>query len=192
MTTRGFKCATGMLALLAAAGASCTATPDLFHYLTQETTGNIQVQFINNTDFRASFSFGTYNSLDRNPPGPVSLSQQRLEAHTTSSVVTAPCRHDAAVGTQEYIQRVIDTGGDTGNSFDADAFTAEINFSSAAQDSPSAALPTEGTADGIVARLGIDFKCADLLIITFSADPNAPGGFRIDLLDVPAQPTDQS
>lgn len=167
---------------------SCT---NVFHYLTQERTGNISVQFINNTPFRASFSFGTYDSLDRNPPGPVSLNQQRLEANSTSTSISAPCRRDAALGTQEYIQRVVDTGGDSGANFDLEAFNAEINFSSEPVNGPGAALPTEGTAAGVVAHLGVNYKCGDQLIFTFEVDPNSPGGFRADLTVVPVKPADE-
>lgn len=176
------------LGLLLAGQSSCT---NVFHYLTQQRSGNITVQFNNNTPFRAAFSFGTYDSLDRNPPGPVSLTQLRLEANSSSTPVTAPCRRDAAIGTAEYTQRVIDTGGDAGANFDLDAFNTVINFSSEPADGVGAALPTEGTAAGFVAHLGVHYKCGDLLIFTFEVDPNAPGGFRADLSVVPAQPSDQ-
>lgn len=181
-----------LAATVGAANLSCiTSAGDTFHYLTQERAGNVSVQFINNTPFRAIFSFGTYDSLDRNPPGPVSLNQQRLEANSVSTPVAAPCRRDAALGTAEYIQRVVDTKGDTGNNFDADAFNPVINFSSAPQGSTSEALPTEGTADGLTLRLGVDFKCGDTIIFTFEVDPNSPGGFRVDHSILSVKPADE-
>jgi hypothetical protein len=168
----------GSLLALMTVGVSCTA--DLVANNTEELAGNIAVSFINNTSSRASFSFGTWNSLDRIAPGPISLQQLRLEARETSAVATLPCRRNFAIGSQELIQRVIDTDGTTIAGFDAEAFVSVVNFSSAAVDSDAAALPTEGTAEPSSVLLGVDFKCGDQLFFTFEEDPDAPGGFRID------------
>ncbi len=149
-------------------------------YFTAERTGNISFQFINNTPFRASFSYGTWDALDRNPPGDATLLQLRLAPGTSSTVSTAPCRRDAAVGTQAFVDRVIATRADETDNFDPDAFQTVVNFSSAPADSAAAALPTEGTAQGRALLIGPDYSCADRLIFTFVQDPQAAGGFRID------------
>jgi len=147
--------------------------------LTKERTGNISIQFINNTRYRAAFSYGTWDSWDRSP-GPVTLQQLRLPPHAISSVAQLPCRRNAAIGTQEFVQRVLDTKADQTGTFDADAFDDTVHFSSAPSDSDLAALPTAGWAEGVEKLLGVDYSCGDLLIFTFWEDPDAPGGFRID------------
>ena len=108
------------------------------------------------------------------------MQQLLLEAGNTSAPVTAPCRRQAAVGTQEYVDRVIDTDADNTPSFVPEALSINVNFSSAPLDSDLAAIPTEGTAEGVEVQLGVDFTCNDQIIFTFVQDPDAPGGFRID------------
>ncbi|MGE0479676.1 MAG: hypothetical protein AB7Q17_04295 [Phycisphaerae bacterium] len=181
MTRAAFRHPVPQLALLLG-----LATPLLMggcgsavNYLTEERSGNITFIFVNNTSVRASFSFGTYDSLDR-PDGPASLQQLRLEAMTSSAATNVTCRRNAVVGTQEFINRVIQTDGDEGANFDADAFDDVVHFSSAPQNSPLAAIATDGTAAGVDKLLGVDYTCGDTLIFTFNADPAAPGGFRID------------
>lgn len=171
------------LGLLAAA-AGCT--PDLFDNLTKERTGNISVSFVNNTPYRAAFSYGTYDAWDRSP-GPVSLQQLRLAANSTSASTSVTCRRNLAIATPDFVERVIDTEADDTDTFDPDAFDTTVHFSSAPSDSDAAALPTAGTAEGIELLLGVDYSCADQVIFTFAEDPDRPGGFRIDyevILDV--------
>lgn len=149
-------------------------------YLTAERTGNVNFQFINNTPFRASFSYGTWDALDKNPPGPVTLLQLRLAPNSSSTVSTAPCRRNAAIGTQDFIDRVLATRADEDIDLDEDAFGVNVNFSSAPADSDLAALPTEGTAAGREVVIGGEYSCGDRLVFTFEQDPTASGGFRID------------
>lgn len=170
-----FTVAVGLMAPLLMGGCGSAV-----NYLTEERAGNITFIFVNNTSVRASFSFGTFDSLDR-PDGPASLQQLRLEAMNSSAPTSVTCRRNAVVGTQEFINRVIQTNGDEGANFDADAFDDVVHFSSAPQNSPLAAVATDGTAAGTDKLLGIDYTCGDTLIFTFNADPAAPGGFRIDL-----------
>lgn len=164
---------------------------DLLSNLTEEVSGNISVQFINNTDTRAIFSFGGYDALDRNPPGPAQLLQLRVEALQSSTVQALTCRRNIAIGTDEFLNRVLDVNADAIANFDADAFSANVSFSSAPVDSTAAGLPTDGTARGSERRLGVDFSCGDLLLFTFNADATAPGGFRIDFAVVPDVEADQ-
>lgn len=153
---------------------------DLFSNQTAERVGNVSVIFINNTPFRASFSFGTWDSLDRVTPGPVTLQQARVAAGVTTDPTTLPCRRNFAIGSEEFNQRVIDTRADDTANFDPDAFTDGVNFSSAPADSDAAALPTRGKAQPIELLLGVDFSCGDIIIFTYVEDPDAPEGFRID------------
>ena len=155
----------------------CSGT--LFKNLTKERTGNISVQFINNTAYRASFSYGAWDAWDKTP-GAVTLQQLRLEAGTASTGATVPCRRNAAVATQALYDRAVLTKADQATNFDADAFDSVVHFSAAPKDSKTAALPTQGTAAGSEKLLGVDYSCADTLIFIFNEDPAEPGGFRVD------------
>jgi hypothetical protein len=172
----------GLLAGLAATSLSLVAgcSDTVWRNLTKERTGNISMQFINNTRYRAAFSFGTWDASDRTP-GPVTLQQLRVPANTSSTAATVPCRRNAAVGTKNFVDRVVATKTDqTTTTFDPDSFDKVVHFSAAASDSDAAALPTAGTALGVEKLLGVDYSCADLLIFTFWEDPDAEGGFRVD------------
>jgi hypothetical protein len=167
----------GLAGGLAVLSAGCA---DLIAYLIEERSGNITVSFINDTPYRAAFTFGTYDSLQRDlPRGDVDLGQRRLAAMDSTGDITLSCRRDFAIGTDELVQRLIDTEANLGTGFDNDAFDTVVHFSSAPSDSDAAALPTAGTAEGRAVRLGVDFTCGDLLIFTFVEAPDKPGGFAI-------------
>jgi hypothetical protein len=180
----GWRTGAGLL-LLVVCPFLVSCGPSFINYLTEERTGNIQFQFINNTSARAAFSFGTYDKLDRDPPGEVTIQQLRLAANTSSAPISVPCRREAAVGTADFVQRVIVTNADATAGFDADAFSPVVHFSTSPADSDTAALPTAGSARGMERRLGVDFTCGDRLIFTLQEDPDAPGGFRIDYQVIP-------
>jgi hypothetical protein len=163
---------------LAALTASCSS--ELIANQTAVRQGNVAFQFVNTTPFRASFTYGTYDALDRNPPGAPNIQQLRLEGFQTTAPTDVTCARNAAIASQSLVDRVIDTDGHLAVNFDREAFNAVVNFSSADEDSDAAALPTEGTAEGVELLLGVDFGCRDRLIFTFVQDPAAPGGFRID------------
>ncbi|MCA9243584.1 MAG: hypothetical protein KDA32_06495 [Phycisphaerales bacterium] len=151
----------------------------LIRNLTEESQGNVSVQFINNTPFRAVFSFATYDAFDRNPPGPMDFRQQAVEANSSTAPTNLICGRNLAVGTQALIDRAILTGEQSQAGFNSQQFNAVVNFSSAAAGTAAENLPTAGTADGLEARLGLDYSCGDLAIFIFEQDPNEPGGFRI-------------
>jgi hypothetical protein len=169
--------AAGVVTIFVAFTAGCLG--DLFANLVEERSGDVTVIVINNTPYRAAFTLGGYDALHRDPPGDVSLEQQRLEAHTTTAPITLTCNRNTAIGTEALVQRVIDTEADEADDFDADAFVAVVRFSSAPADSDAAALPTAGTAEGVEVRLGVDYACGDQLIFTLLEDAAAPGGFRV-------------
>ena len=161
-----------------ALSAGCTES-SLFKNLVAPVTGDVAFTFINDTPYRAAFSFGTYNDLDRSP-GAVNLQQLRLEAHTTSELVVVPCARNAAIGTEGFVTRVLATDADDTPEFDADAFHEWVGFSSFPTGSTGAGLADAGYAEGLEVLLGVDFSCGDQLIFTFVEDGTAPGGFRID------------
>ncbi len=147
---------------------------------TKERAGNVSMVFINSTPHRAIFTVGTWDAWDRLGPGPIQLDFLRLAGNSTSGVFSLACRRNAAVGTEKLVKRALDTDADDADDFDANAFGAQVRFSSAPTDSEAADLPTAGTAEGREVLLGVDYSCADRLVFTFVEDPAAPGGFRVD------------
>ncbi|MCH8806298.1 MAG: hypothetical protein IH986_09450 [Planctomycetes bacterium] len=180
-------------AVLAIAGAFVLASfggclsPTFLANQTAVRSGNLTFDFVNNTRFRASFSFGTFDALDRSP-GNVGFEQMRLEAGLSASPTVAQCARNAVIGTQEFIDRVLATDSDQTDDFDADAFSTVVHFSSAPADSATAGLPDIGTATGLELLLGVDFSCDDRIVFTFEEDPDAPGGFRIDFVVIQDEP----
>jgi len=150
--------------------------------LTEERSGSVTVVFINNTAYRASFTFGSFDDLDRDFANTqVDFQQRRLEAHSSTPPISLNCQRDFAVATQKLVDRLVAINADQQSGFDRDAFAATVSFSDAPTDSDAAALPTVGTAEGIILRLGNDYSCEDQLLITFEQDATSPGGFRIDV-----------
>ena len=174
---------------LAVTWSGCTGTFVLNQ--TAERTGNITIQIINDTPYRASCSFGGWNALDRGDDAGVGLAQIRLAALTVTQTAELDCNRDFAIGTQEYYDRVVETKVFEGATFDPESFATVVHFSDAPADSDLAAAPTVGTALGVHWRLGVDYACGDLLLITFVEDPDAEGGFRIDLTVIPADTEDE-
>ncbi|MFQ5501924.1 MAG: hypothetical protein ACE5EQ_06435 [Phycisphaerae bacterium] len=177
------SCTTGVPATLTAATSDFGAGGQLVPRA-------IQVAFINNTNFRAIFSFGSYNPLNQDTL-PTNSQQLRLEGNTASPQIAQPCRRVFSVGGDELIRLIKENERDPAiNVTDPRALVRGVNFSAAPLGDPLEAEPTEGTALGMVRNVGIDFTCdrsdirdvtgSGLLIFTFEQDPAAPGGFRID------------
>lgn len=150
----------------------------------------INVGFINNTPFRAIFTFGAYDQLDQDSL-PTGFGQLRVEGNTASAQIAEPCRKTFSLGGDELIRQIEENREDPAlNITDERALVRGVNFSSAPVGSPLAAEPTEGTAVGRIFLNGIDFNCVrtdirqttgtGLLLFTFVQDAAAPGGFRID------------
>ncbi len=186
------------IAISSAFVASCTT--DVLPNVTAPTTNfgpggqllprAIRVAFINNTPFRAIFTFGAYDQLDKEGV-PTNIGQLRLEGNSTSQTFTQPCRRTFSVGGDELIRLIEENRRSTLiNITDERALVRGVNFSGAPLGDPLAAEPTEGTAVGSVKLVGVDFTCerkdirditgTGLLIFTFEPDATAPGGFRID------------
>lgn len=183
----------GALAALAAAGllsgGGC-GSPDFFSNNVTLRNGSIEFQFVNDTDFRAAFTFGVYDGLDQTP-GAALVDQARVEPRTPSPAITQACRRIAVLGTNELIGRAVDADFEDDADFDQDAFVAVVNFSDADATSPAAGQPTAGFAAGRAVLLGVDYDCGDRLIFTFVEDPDAAGGFRIDFGTIPGDNDDR-
>jgi hypothetical protein len=150
----------------------------------------ISVGFINDTPFRAIFTFGAYDQLDENTL-PTGFGQLRLEGNTSSAVQTQPCRKTFSVGGAELIKLIEDNESDPNITVtDENALIDGVYFSGAPVGDPLEAEPTEGTAEGRAVLNGVDFTCqrvniddltgTGLLLFNFVQDAGAPGGFRID------------
>lgn len=150
----------------------------------------IQIGFVNNTNARAIFSFGSYDALDQETV-PTNSGQLRLEANSSSAQIAQPCRRVFSVGGAELIRLLNENQSNPSiNITDPRAVVDGVNFSTAPLGDPLEAEPTEGTSLGREVLLGVDFTCSrtnildttgtGLLIFTFEEDAGAPGGFRID------------
>ncbi len=150
----------------------------------------LQVGFVNNTNFRAIFTYGAYNPLDKDTI-PTFFGQLRLEGNTSSAQIPQPCRATYSVGGDELIRLVnLHESNPSITVADTRALVRGIYFSGAPLGDPLEAEPTEGTALASVQILGVDFTCertdvtnpvgTGLLIFTFEQDATAPGGFRVD------------
>ena len=162
---------------LALTSPGCTGT--FWINQTAERTGTMDIQFINDTPYRAIFSFGSWNALALKPVGRVDFYQLHLDGWTTTPA-SVSCLRNFAIGTEALRDRVIDREVYTLSTFDPDAFDTVVHFSDAPAGSDLAAAPTVGTAEGVEKLLGVDYECADVLIFTLVEDPDAEGGFRID------------
>ena len=157
-------------------------------HLSKERTGNVTVMFLNDTAYRAAFSFGSYDAWDRTP-GSVDFEQLAVAPYMTSNERTLVCRRNVAIATQGLVDRVVATDADQEYAnFNPDQFGSVVNFSSAPQDSDPVKLPTVGTAAGREVLLGLDFSCEDMLLFTFVRDSDAEGGFRIDFEAIQDKP----
>ena len=177
-----------------------TCTPDALGPLASPTADfapggqiverTLQVSFINNTNFRAIFTYGAYNPLDQDTI-PTFFGSLRLEANTASAQIAQPCRATFSVGGDELIRLINEYESNPNITVtDVRALVRGVYFSGAPLGDPLEAEPTEGTATGLVRVLGVDYTCnrpdiADpvgtgLLIFTFEQDATATGGFRFD------------
>jgi hypothetical protein len=173
---------------------NAAATSNFITPLGIPTPRALQIGFINNTPFRAIFTFGAYDQLD-NDTLPLNFGQLRLEGNSTSAQIVQPCRKTFSVGGAELI-RLIEENREkpTINITDENALIVGVNFSSAPLGDPLAAEPTEGSANGLVLTAGNDYTCArtdidqvtgnGLITFTFEQDASAPGGFRVDFVFV--------
>lgn len=150
----------------------------------------VRVEFVNNTNFRAIFTVGAYDPLDKETL-PTGFSQIRLEANSVSTTVNQPCRRIISVGGAELIRLIKENRNSPSlNITDERALVTGVNFSGAPLGDPLEAEPTEGTALESIKSNGVDFNCVrtdirqttgtGLIVFTFEEDAAAPGGFRTD------------
>jgi hypothetical protein len=174
----------GLIAALLGGGSGCTQE-FVANQTATRSAGAVSVVILNNTPFRASLMFGSYDALDRADEAPMSFQQARVEAFQTEGPREVQCRRNLAVGTDELMRRALQSNQDQQSTFDPEIFFTTVNFSDAPNDSPAATLPTEGSARGREVLLGVHYTCADRVVFVLEQDEDAPGGFRIDFFVVP-------
>lgn len=147
--------------------------------------GNLRVAFINETPFRAIFTYGTY---DPENPGFTPQFRQfsvsptaasRLEGNSESAPITLQCARAVSIGSAEFIERLRDAG--LVDNASEEALQPGISFSDRPLDDPQAGQPVAGHLDGIETVQGLEFPCEALLVYTLRTDATQPSGFRLDL-----------
>lgn len=167
------------------------------------TRSNIDVMFINNTPYRALFTFGTYDPQNLNQDSRVAFAPRfdqftaaanaadRLEGNTSSDVFTFACGRAMSIGGRQLIRLLIDE--ELTANLDEAALTTGIIFSADPLDSDGADQPTAGTGPETVTLQGAEYQCDSLLVYTFSldtaraeclAEPPIPDNCFITELDV--------
>ena len=151
---------------------------------------NLQVIFINNTPFRAIFTYGTYDPLNKGfRPDARQFSADadpalRLERDSESEVITfTRCGRAFSLGGAALIDRLKDAGLTA--DLREEALQPGIAFSDKPLDDPGAGQATAGRAPEVVTEQGVEYPCGALLIYTLEVDPTQPSGFRVGLEVMP-------
>lgn len=154
--------------------------------------GEVRVLFINNTDARVVFTYGTFDQFDSSsrpdfgqflPQGSMVLDageQSSLAANSPGSALT--CGRVFAIGSERLLS-LLAAGQPSG--IDEDALVDGVQFVDVATDGEGEeTLIPAGAAQPLEALLGVDFPCGALLIVTFEPAV-AEGDFRIDFEIIP-------
>jgi hypothetical protein len=168
---------------------------------------NIQVAFVNNTPYRAIFTYGTYDPLNVEQGHELSFPifydqftadaapERRLERNSSSDPITFLCGRALAVGDPrlvELIERNDFEVTSSGADIDLEALRpvvdpetgerrAGIAFSDRPLGDPGDDTSTAGWAPGLVTLQGAEYQCDSLVTYTFEVDPSQPGGIRTDV-----------
>jgi len=199
------------LAVLCVLATLASCTPAAFFNNTVTLGGNvpgqrggISVMFVNETPYRAIFTFGTYDPQNTTQNTAVSFpiefdqlfvdadATNRLDPHSSSEIFTFSCGRALSVGGQRLVDLILENDLDEDANAIAlrplpDPVTGEarsragIAFSDRDLDADGASDPTGGWSEGVVTLQGAEYQCDSLLIYTFVQDGSQPGGIRIDL-----------
>jgi hypothetical protein len=155
--------------------------------------GEIRVSFINNTPYRAIFTYGVYEPQNDGfapqfgqivaEPSSSRPQDGRLEGNSTSSIFTLDCARVFSIGGVDLINRI--RGAKLDTDLNEDAFVPGIGFSDKPQGDAEAGQATAGRIDEVVTLQGSQFPCDALLIYTFTPDTTQTGGVRVDLQVIP-------
>ncbi len=141
---------------------------------------DIQVLFINDTPFRALFTFGTYDPQNLDPDSDVGFtpevdqftvsadSAERLEGNSSSGVFTFTCGRAMSVGGRQLVQLLIDE--DLDDDLEQSVLTEGVGFSAEPVDANNADEATAGRGASTLTLQGAEYQCDSLLVYTFSLD----------------------
>ncbi|HUU82963.1 MAG TPA: hypothetical protein VM243_05600 [Phycisphaerae bacterium] len=151
-------------------------------------SGTIWVAFINNTPYRAIFTYGTYNNTSQlaQPTAAQFVSlpgSESLEGDVVANTRTLPCNRVFSVGDAELLRLIDENLDDT--TLAPEALEEGIKFSSAPIDDVDANAATEGFAPPVRALLGVDFPCGAIIIIRFEIADVGDAPFRADFEIIP-------
>ena len=111
-----------LLAVICTAITSCStdalftltaATSDFSPGVGAPTPRTISVGFVNNTPYRAIFTYGAYDHLDKESI-PTNFGQLRLEGNTASAQIPQPCRQTFSVGGDALITLIQENAANSG------------------------------------------------------------------------------
>lgn len=153
--------------------------------------GTVSVVFINNTNARAAFTFGTYNPADRlSRPDfeqfGLGTGQRNLGPGATSSILPGSCGRVFSIGGPRLLDFIrANIGVDD---VSAEAFVEGVDFYSTETDAEGEPIRI-GAAAPLEALLGVDFPCGGLIVIYFEVAEGGPNPFRISFAVIPAAST---
>lgn len=150
--------------------------------------GLAPIVFINNTPYRAVFTFGSYDQFDpdyRPDASQFGLEGSTLEGNDSTNVGLLECARVLSVGGRRMLDLIDRNFPDTER--DEAAFIEGVAFYDPGVGSGDPVLV--GMAPPFEALLGVDFPCGSLLIVRFEFDDLGPLPFRVDFeLIVPETP----
>ena len=154
--------------------------------------GQVRIVFINNTPFRAVFTFGTYDQTD--PSSEPDFSQFGhdpaglvLEGDSTSPVGVFNCARVFSIGGPRLLALIADNLPDAPVA--DEALIEGVEFFTIPVDNSGAALApvSQGKSPPFEALLGVDFPCNALLIVRLEIDDLGREPFRIAFELIPSR-----
>ena len=161
--------------------------------------GTVRVLFINNTPYRAVFTYGSYDQTDefhqpdfaqyRRHDSTQNLngdSQSSLSPGEPGSLIT--CARVFSIGGPDLLRLIGENRPDATIREDAMVEGVEF-FQIGGEDGtdPEAEPVSMGFAPPFEALLGVDFPCGALLIVRFEFDDLGPDPFRVDFELIPSE-----
>ncbi len=178
--------------------AGCNGSPNLsasFGGPVAGRRGEVQVLFLNNTPYRAVFTFGTYDQTDQfSEPDFRQFGHEEgglvLEGESASGIGALDCARVFSIGGSELLDLI--TENLSGAPVLDEALIEGVEFFSIPAGEDTEEVPTpvsQGKAAPFAAQLGVDFPCNALLIIRFEIDDLGSDPFRIDFELIPSSST---
>ncbi len=154
--------------------------------------GQVQIAFINNTPYRAVFTFATYDQTD--PASELDFLQFShdetgliLEGNSTSAIVALECARVFSIGSPRMLDLIAENLPVT--SLADEAIIEGVEFFIIPDGDSAVVSISQGKSSPFEALLGVDFPCNALLIVRFEIDDLGPDPFRIDFELIPSQST---